>query len=126
MNKITVFFQYFIISLLLIGAAVFLIQQEYLQAAVYSALGALFLGYSYSENKKENKQKQTWKKVAYHGWPFSFFGFHPIIKSEIQKFYFKLYKICYNVKSRLVFILITKGDKHGKLWQIFAYLWRTD
>ena len=58
MIKITVFFQYFVFSLLLIGAAVFLIQQEYLQAAVYGALGALFLVYSYLENKKEYKQKQ--------------------------------------------------------------------
>ncbi len=58
MIKFTMFFQYFVISLLLIGAVVFLIQQEYLKAAVYGAIGALFLAYSYSENKKENKQKQ--------------------------------------------------------------------
>lgn len=58
MFKITVFFQYVVVFLLLVGATVFLLQQKYLQTAVYGALGALFLIYSYLENKNQKKQEK--------------------------------------------------------------------
>ena len=59
MTKFMVFFQYFVISLLLIGAILFLFQKMYLQSGVYAALGALFLGYVLLEKKKHNQTEKV-------------------------------------------------------------------
>lgn len=58
MNKMTVFFQFFVVTLLLVGTIIFIFRLEFIQAIVYGALGLLFFGYALLEYKKiKNKNK---------------------------------------------------------------------
>ena len=59
MAKFMIFFQYFVIGLLMIGGILFLFEKMYLQSGVYAALGALFLGYVLFEKKKHNSTENV-------------------------------------------------------------------